>query len=290
MSYKRFFGMILTSTVIMFGLMYSTAYRFSDGWWSQTRFWMAVFMGAAMAIVMLAWMLNMYRDRRTNIIILGSAVVLFAAGLLLARSQRTVNDVSWMKAMIPHHSIAILTSERARISDPRVRRLADEIILAQKREIVEMEALIADLQRSDYDGGVLEPSVTPVVGGSMEATGPVPGAPALSLAEQPFVGDVLMLRDVKVVSDAWVVVHPAAGVGGGPDVSRVLGRSFVQHGTTGSVPVTLDLQGVSAGDTLYVMLHDDTDEVGRFEFGGAGTADQPLMANGAPVVQTVVVP
>lgn len=51
-----------------------------------------------------------------------------------------------MKAMIPHHSIAILTSERAEISDPRVRQLADEIIEAQQREIAEMEALIADLE------------------------------------------------------------------------------------------------------------------------------------------------
>lgn len=288
MSYKRFFGMILTSAVIMFGLMYSTAYRFSDVWWSQTRFWMAVFMGAAMAIVMLAWMLNMYKDRRTNIAIFGGAVVLFAAGLFLARSQRTVNDISWMKAMIPHHSIAILTSERARISDPRVRKLADEIILAQEREIVEMEALITDLQRSDYDGEALNPSVPPVRGGSAEATGPVSGAPALSLAAQPLLGDVLMLRDVKVVSDAWVVVHPAA-VGGGPDVSQILGRSFVQHGTTERVPVTLDLQRANVGDTLYAMLHDDTGEIGRFEFGGAGTADQPLKANGAPIVQAVVV-
>jgi uncharacterized protein (DUF305 family) len=52
-----------------------------------------------------------------------------------------------MKAMIPHHSIAILTSERAHISDPRVRALADEIISSQKREIAEMKALIADLEK-----------------------------------------------------------------------------------------------------------------------------------------------
>lgn len=51
-------------------------------------------------------------------------------------------------AMIPHHWIAIMTSRRAHINDPRVRRLADGIIAAQVREIGEMKALIADLERN----------------------------------------------------------------------------------------------------------------------------------------------
>ena len=146
MSYKRFAAMIATSTAVMFGLMYATAYRFEHVWFSQTRLWMALFMGAAMAIIMLAFMLGMYKSRKTNIAIFAGSVVVLLAALILARSQATVGDVSWMQAMIPHHSIAILTSERARLSDPRVRALADEIIEAQRREIAEMEALIADLE------------------------------------------------------------------------------------------------------------------------------------------------
>ena len=55
-------------------------------------------------------------------------------------------DVAWMKAMIPHHSIAILTSERARLSDPRVRELADAIIEAQRVEIAEMKRYIAEIE------------------------------------------------------------------------------------------------------------------------------------------------
>jgi hypothetical protein len=51
-----------------------------------------------------------------------------------------------MKAMIPHHSIAILTSERAHIKDPDLRRLADGIIDAQIREITQMERYIARLE------------------------------------------------------------------------------------------------------------------------------------------------
>ncbi len=149
--------MIATSTIIMYGLMYLNTWDSSHVWFSQTRMWMALYMGAAMAVVMLAFMLSMYTNRKANIAILVGSVIAFSAGLYLVRSQDTVGDVAWMKAMIPHHSIAIMTSTRANISDPRVRDLADEIIEAQKREIAEMEALIADL-----NGG---PSATPEIDG-----------------------------------------------------------------------------------------------------------------------------
>ncbi len=145
-SYPRFFAMIATSTVVMLGLMYSTVYTTDHIWWSSTKAYMALYMGAAMAVIMLAFMLSMYKDKRINAAIVIGAAVLFAAGLWLARSQETVDDVAWMKAMIPHHSIAILTSSRAHISDPRVRALADDIITAQRREISEMEALIDSLE------------------------------------------------------------------------------------------------------------------------------------------------
>jgi uncharacterized protein (DUF305 family) len=144
--YWRFGAMIATATVVMFGLMYLNTYESGHLFFSETRSYMALVMGATMAVLMLGFMLGMYSDRRMNVgIAVGSAVV-FAVALWLVRSQETVEDVSWMKAMIPHHSIAILTSERAQISDPRVRKLADEIIEAQRREIGEMKALITDLE------------------------------------------------------------------------------------------------------------------------------------------------
>lgn len=146
MSYKRFAAMIGTSTVVMFGLMFSTVYRWEHLHWSQTRFWMALYMGAAMAVIMLAYMLGMYSSKRANLAIFTGSALVFALALWLARGQATVSDVSYMKAMIPHHSIAILTSERANISDPRVRELADQIIESQRQEIAEMEALIEALE------------------------------------------------------------------------------------------------------------------------------------------------
>ena len=144
-NYGTFFAMIITSTVVMYGLMYLNSWEFGHIWYSQTRMWMALYMGGIMAIIMLAFMLNMYTNSKTNIAILAGAAVVFAGSLYLVRSQDTVDGVAWMKAMIPHHSIAILTSSRANIDDPRVQKLADEIIKAQKLEIKEMEALIADL-------------------------------------------------------------------------------------------------------------------------------------------------
>lgn len=156
-SYLRFAAMILTSTVVMFGLMYLNTFAASHIWFSQTRMWMAIYMGAAMAAVMLSFMLGMYKNSKLNIAIFAGAALVFSGSLYLVRSQDTVSDESWMKAMIPHHSIAILTSSRADISDPRVRKLADNIIEAQRTEIAEMEALIADL-----NGG---PMATPEIDG-----------------------------------------------------------------------------------------------------------------------------
>jgi FlaA1/EpsC-like NDP-sugar epimerase len=144
--YSKFLLMTATSTVIMFILMYLNTYELDHIFFSETRAYMALLMGATMAIVMLLFMLKMYPDRTLNTIILVASAIIFSVSLWLVRSQTTIEDVSWMRAMIPHHSIAILTSERAGIKDPRVRKLADGIIEAQRREIGEMKVLIKDLE------------------------------------------------------------------------------------------------------------------------------------------------
>lgn len=149
MSYTRFLAMILTSTVAMYGLMYLNTYAFEHVFWSETRVWMAVVMGATMAVIMLGFMWGMYKARVLNLAIFGAAIAAFSLSLWLVRSQATVDDVDYLKAMIPHHSIAIMTSKRAQITDPRVRKLADEIIAAQEREIAEMKYLAADLEARD---------------------------------------------------------------------------------------------------------------------------------------------
>ena len=156
MGYGRFAAMIVTSTVVMFGLMYLNTYALDHVFYSQTRTWMAVYMGAVMAVIMLGFMWSMYANKRTNLLIIAGSVIVFAGALWLVRSQETVDDVSWMKAMIPHHSIAIMTSERAHIKDPEVRKLADGIINAQVREIAEMKRMIARLEATPTPKGAAD--------------------------------------------------------------------------------------------------------------------------------------
>ncbi|WP_370321728.1 DUF6692 family protein [Oricola sp.] len=145
MSYIRFGLMILISTLVMFILMYLNTFAVEHIFFSETRSYMAILMGATMAFVMLSFMLGMYKNTSLNIAIFAGSVLVFAASLWLVRSQATISGPSYMSAMIPHHSIAIMTSDRAQIEDRRVRKLADEIIGAQRREIAEMRYLIADI-------------------------------------------------------------------------------------------------------------------------------------------------
>ncbi|WP_413527330.1 DUF305 domain-containing protein [Marinilactibacillus psychrotolerans] len=147
--YIKFGLMILTSTVIMYILMFLNVFEFTDVKFSETRVYMAIMMGAVMAVIMILFMWKMYKNKKVNSMILAASIVVFGVSLWLVRSQTTVEDTSYMKAMIPHHSIAILTSERANISDPRVRELADGIIKTQKEEIQLMNNLIDDLEKQE---------------------------------------------------------------------------------------------------------------------------------------------
>lgn len=142
--YWKFLLMIGVSTIIMFGMMYLNVYSIDHIFFSRTRVFMALMMGAVMAIIMLLFMWKMYENKTLNKIILGVSVSVFAGSLLMVRSQTTVDDVAWMKAMIPHHSIAILTSKRANLKDPEVKKLANEIIKAQEKEIKEMKKMIEE--------------------------------------------------------------------------------------------------------------------------------------------------
>lgn len=161
-NYLKFAAMILTSMVAMFGLTYVNSYDFSHVQWSETRFYMTFVMGAAMAVIMLSFMQGMYRITKYNVAIYLVSVVVFVAALFLVRSQTTVQDESWMRAMIPHHSIAILTSERAEIEDVRVRELADQIIEAQREEIKEMEWLLDDIAENGIADTAEEAEARPV--------------------------------------------------------------------------------------------------------------------------------
>ena len=146
-NYSKFFLMLSLSFITMYITMYLNTYEFDHVYFSLTRFYMVCLGVSSMAVIMWFFMRNMYKNNKKNAAILIGSAVLFLAALGLVREQKsTVNDVLWMKAMIPHHSIAILTSERADIKDPEVKKLANDIIKAQKKEIKEMKAMINRLE------------------------------------------------------------------------------------------------------------------------------------------------
>jgi len=146
-TYGRFFAMLGLSFIAMYITMYLNTYEIDHVYFSLTRFYMTCLGIAAMAVIMLSLMLKMYRSRRKNIAIYAGSLILFLGALGLVRAQRPiVDDVLYMKAMIPHHSIAILTSKRAEIDEPEVRKLADDIIKAQEKEIAEMKRMIKKLE------------------------------------------------------------------------------------------------------------------------------------------------
>lgn len=145
--YKKFITMLSISFVIMYAVMFLNVFSFDHVYLSASRFYMTLLMVTPMAILMLLMMKKMYPNKAYNTIIIASSIGIFILSLWFLRSQVFIKDEGYMKAMIPHHSSAILTSKNAEINDPEVRKLADEIIKAQEEEIAEMKALLEKLDK-----------------------------------------------------------------------------------------------------------------------------------------------
>ncbi len=149
-NYAKFFLMLGLSFLAMYITMYLNTYEIDHVYFSLTRFYMSCLGISAMAVIMLSLMLNMYKNKKKNIAIYIGSLALFLGALGFVRAQSPIiGDVLWMKAMIPHHSIAILTSERADIEDPEVKKLAEDIIKAQKKEIEDMKRMIERLENAE---------------------------------------------------------------------------------------------------------------------------------------------
>ena len=158
MGWIRFALMIATSVVIMFFLMYQLVYAADHAHFSVNRLLASIVMGGVMALVMLGFMWGMYRGMKTKVAVLAAGLAVAAGGLALNRSQALIGDSAFMNAMIPHHSIAINNARKARISDPRVRRLADGIIESQVLEIEEMKLLLDDIAANGERGSQALPA------------------------------------------------------------------------------------------------------------------------------------
>jgi hypothetical protein len=160
MSWGRLAAMIAVSICVMFFLMYQLIYSLDHATFSANRLIASLVMGCVMVVVMLGFMWEMYQGMGAKLAVLAVASAAGVILLTLNRSQALIGDVSFMKAMIPHHSIAINNARKARISDPRVRMLADEIIESQVREIAEMNMLIEDIARNGERGAIALPART----------------------------------------------------------------------------------------------------------------------------------
>jgi hypothetical protein len=152
MSWRKFAAMITASTVIMFFLMYQLVYSFDHVMFSVNRLVASLVMGCVMTLVMLGFMWSMYKGTSKKIAVAVLAALAGIALLYMNRAQTLISDVTFMRSMIPHHSIAINNARKASISDSRVRELADQIIESQVREITEMKLLIADIARNGKQG------------------------------------------------------------------------------------------------------------------------------------------
>lgn len=264
MSYWRFAAMIATSTLVMFGLMYIHTYVWDHAFFSETRAWMALLMGAVMAIIMLGYMLNMYKSRAVNVAIFAGAAAAFAVTTWLVRSQATVSGVDYMQAMIPHHSIAILTSERAGIEDPRVRKLADEIIEAQRKEIAEMKYLIRAIEREGVrttPGPEAAAEVMPAAQAARTAALATTDLESITDVElRRVLGEGPVCRFAFAAGSAAVAAATAPGADGSRGVIKLHGRL---------VPMDVHYQSLEregfqlTGDDVRVEVRPDDGAVGN---------------------------
>ncbi len=140
--YEKLVLMQVLGFVVMYGVMFLNVDQANHIYLSLTRTYMTLLMVAPMALIMLGLMAHMYPNKRRNAAIVVAAVLVFAGALAGLRTQTPIGEVQWMKAMIPHHSSAIMVSQRADIQDPEARALAEQIIKSQKEEIAQMKAMI----------------------------------------------------------------------------------------------------------------------------------------------------
>lgn len=147
MSYKKFSLTMTISFIIMYSVMFLNVNEANHIYLSTTRTYMALLMVSPMAIVMMLMMSKMYPDKKINTGIILGGIVIFGLVLAGLRTQTPIGDVQYMKAMIPHHSSAIMVSKHANIQDPELKKLSESIITSQEKEIAEMKAILTRMQR-----------------------------------------------------------------------------------------------------------------------------------------------
>ncbi len=141
-NYGKFALMMAISFVIMYAVMFLNVSEFNHIYLSLNRFYMTLLMVAPMTVLMMGLMRGMYPNKKANLGIIAAGVVVFVLTFICLRTQAFVGSRQYMRGMIPHHSSAIMTSSHADLQDPEVKKLSQDIIEAQEREIALMKQLL----------------------------------------------------------------------------------------------------------------------------------------------------
>lgn len=144
--YGRLVLMTVMSFIAMYVLMYAMVNVIANLHPSLNQFYMTGLMAASMVVIEITVMTGMYRDRKLNAIIGGAGVAALIASFLLIRSQTAISDRQFLRSMIPHHPGAILMCQRASIREADIRRLCQDIVSSQQREIDLMKAQLRELR------------------------------------------------------------------------------------------------------------------------------------------------
>ena len=142
--YAPLFVSLGVSYVVMYAVMYSMADRWSNVYLNLSNVYMTGLMAGSMLPVMLATMRGMFKDRKINAALWVASVAVLALFWALLRNEAGVGDRQFLRAMIPHHSAAVQMCEKSSLTDPRVRRLCEQIVASQEREITLMKTLLAE--------------------------------------------------------------------------------------------------------------------------------------------------
>jgi uncharacterized protein (DUF305 family) len=146
-SHYRMLGLnLVISLIIMYFVMFTMIWTFGDFFNNVNMFYMALMMATPMGMLMLLMMGRMYPNKKLNLVLYGLLALVFILAFWAMRAQAIVGDRQFVRAMIPHHSGAILMCSRASIRDPEIRDLCfkpNGIVDSQTREIAQMRAFLA---------------------------------------------------------------------------------------------------------------------------------------------------
>jgi uncharacterized protein (DUF305 family) len=137
---------MLLSLMVMYLVMYTMIDDWGDYRNNLNMLYMALTMWEPMGILMMATMAGMYRDTRTNMALYFVFALLTLGSLWATRSQALIDDRQFIQSMIPHHSGAILMCREAKLRDPELVKLCQEISQGQRREIEQMNTIAARLR------------------------------------------------------------------------------------------------------------------------------------------------